>query len=59
MTTPTHSLSSVFIGVSERQEELGITRALKEKRKQEEELRGYRDWIRTACMLATPINYVH
>ena len=41
----------MFIGVSERQEEQGNTRALKEKRKLEEELFGYREWIRTASML--------
>ena len=56
VTTPTYY--SVFIGVSERQEELGNTRALKEKRKLEEELHGYRDWIKTARMFTTPTSYI-
>ena len=43
------NLFSLFIGVSDRQEEHGNTQVLKERKKMEEDLKGYREWLKKAC----------
>ena len=44
-----HFSSSVFIGVSDRQEARGRYRILKEKKKIKEDLNGYHHWLNTGC----------
>ena len=39
---------SVFLGVSEREEEYGKSRKLKEKQRINEDLQNYNDWLKIA-----------